>query len=449
MTAFTNRVDDGHALEQQTMRRVSRRLLPFLFILYVFNFLDRTNISIAALQMNDELRFGPAVFGFGAGIFFLGYSLLEVPSNLILARVGARRWIARIMITWGFLACAMMFVRTPFEFYSVRLLLGIAEAGFFPGIIFYIAQWFPLAYRARATARFAIAIPISQVIGGALGGALLSLGGVGQLSGWQWLFLLEGLPSLFLGVGVLFYLTDRPKDAQWLDSEGRAWLAKRIEREQHRLPTAPPVPALRSISDPLTWLLVLPCFAYYTVNYAYSSWAPLLVRAALGTHNVTTGFVTAGIALVAAAAYLIAADRSDQSSERCGYAALGLALSSLGCVGAAIAPTPLLRVAALTLIPIGGGIWLPSFWCLPAMLYSGTAAAAAMALISGVGSSGGFFGPSLIGFAKSTTGSDIGAFLTLAGVGVFGCLVCLGLRRTVQFKRFSPPTAQLSIAEPE
>ena len=195
------------------MRLVSRRLLPFLFILYIFAFLDRSNVSLAALQMNDELKFGPAVFGFGAGIYYLGYALLEVPSNLILARVAARLWIARIMITWGILASAMIWVRTPLEFYTVRLLLGMAEAGFFPGIIYYLTQWFPTAYRARATARFALAVPLSQVIGGALGGALLSLGGVGQLSGWQWLFLLEGLPSVFLGVGVLFYLTDRPEDA--------------------------------------------------------------------------------------------------------------------------------------------------------------------------------------------------------------------------------------------
>jgi MFS transporter, ACS family, tartrate transporter len=423
------------ALEPRTMRRVSRRLLPFLFILYIFNFLDRTNISIAALQMNDELKFGPAVFGLGAGIFFLGYSLLEVPSNLILVRVGARRWIARIMITWGVLASAMIWVRTPFEFYAVRLLLGIAEAGFFPGIIFYLGQWFPMAYRARATARFAIAIPLSQVVGGALGGALLGLDGAGQLSGWQWLFLLEGLPSVVLGAGVLFYLTDRPEEALWLEAEERSWLATRIEQEQHRSPTALHVSALKAIGNPLSGLLVFVCFAYFAVSYAYTSWAPLLVRAALGTRDVMTGLLTAGIALISAAAYLIAAARSDRSGERCGYAALGLALSSLGCVGAAVAPTPLLRVLALTLIPIGGGVWLPSFWCLPATIYSGTAAAASLALINGIGSSGGFFGPSLIGFVKSATGGDGAAFLTLAAIGIIGALICMWLRQTSYFKR--------------
>lgn len=438
---------DSPTVELRTMRCVSRRLLPFLFILYVFNFLDRTNISIAALQMNDELKFGPAVFGFGAGIFYLGYSLFQVPSNLILVRVGARRWIARIMITWGILATAMMWVRTPFEFYAVRFLLGIAEAGFFPGIIYYLAQWFPMAYRARATARFAVAIPVSQVLGGALGGTLLGLGGVGQLSGWQWLFLLEGLPSVFLGVGLLLYLTDRPLEAQWLDSEQRSWLATRIDHEQPRSPASLPVPALSVIGNPLTWLLVFVSFAYYTLVFAYNGWAPLLVRAALGTRDLTTGFVTAGIALIAGCAYLIAAARSDRSSERCRYAAVGLALSSLGCVGVAIAPTPVLRVAALALIAVGGGVFLPAFWCLPGMLFSGTAAATSMALISGIGSSGGFFGPSLIGVVKRATGGEGGAFLALAGIGIVGCFVCLGLRRTTQFKRHpllaaGPPAAE-------
>jgi ACS family tartrate transporter-like MFS transporter len=425
------------SVEPRTMRRVSRRLLPFLFILYLFNFLDRTNVSVAALQMNDALKFGPAVFGVGAGIFFLGYALFEVPSNLILAQVGARRWIARIMITWGIIACATTWVRTPFEFYAVRLLLGIAEAGFFPGIIYYLSQWFPMAYRARAMARFAIAIPLSQVVGGALGGVLLGLGGVGHLSGWQWLFLLEGLPSVVLGVGVLFYLTDRPHEARWLSAEQRSWLAACIENEQHRSLTSPRVPLVKAINKPLTWLLVLVCFSYFAVSYAYTSWAPLLIRAALGTRDVMTGLVTAGIALVAASAFLIAAAGSDRSADRCGYAALGLALSSAGCVGVAIAPSPLLRVLALALIPIGGGVWLPSFYCIPATIYSGTAAAATIALISGVGSSGGFLGPSLIGFVKRATGGDGGAFLTLAVIGALGALVCIGLRQTARFKNRS------------
>jgi MFS transporter, ACS family, tartrate transporter len=425
-------------IERRTMRHTSRRLLPFLFILYIFNFLDRSNVSIAALQMNDELKFSPAVFGFGAGIFFIGYALLEVPSNLILVRVGARRWIARIMITWGILAAAMIWVRTPLEFYALRFFLGVAEAGFFPGIIFYLTQWFPMAYRARATARFLIAIPLSQAIGGALGGALLSLKGVGHLSGWQWLFLLEGLPSVLLGIAVLYFLTDRPSDAQWLDVEERSWLSERLDRERETSDTMLPVSALRAITNPLTWILVVPYFCYTMIGYAYVFWTPLLIRGALGTRDVMTGFVTAGLALGGAAAYLIAAGRSDRSAERCAYPAFGLALSTVGCLGLAMAPSPMLRIAALALIPIGSAVFGPAYWCLPATVFGGTAAAAAIALISAVGSTGGFFGPGLIGFVKRTTGGDTGAFLMLSGIGIVGCLVCLGLRQNARFAWRAP-----------
>lgn len=221
-------------VEPVTMRRVSFRLVPFLFLLYIFCWLDRSNISIAALQMNSELKFSSAVFGFGAGIFFLSYSLFEVPSNLILARLGARRWLARIAITWGLLACSMMWVRTPQQFYAVRFLLGMAEAGFFPGVIYYLSLWFPSTYRARAISGIIIGIPLSQVLGAPLGGALLALTGIGHLSGWQWLFLVEGLPPVLLGFAALAYLTDRPEDARWLSKQQRDWLSSRIEQERQQ-----------------------------------------------------------------------------------------------------------------------------------------------------------------------------------------------------------------------
>src|SRR5262249_49034631 len=216
--AGTTRVDSmkTQEIELRTMALVSRRLLPLLFLLYLFWLLDRIHVGMAALEMNAALRFDPATFGFGAGIFFLGYALFEVPSNLILARVGARRWIARIAITWGLLACGMAWVRTPAQFYTMRFLLGVAEAGFFPGVIYYLSQWIPTAYRARAHAGFMIAVPSAQIVGGPLGGALLGLEGVGHLTGWQWLFLIEGLPAVVIGLTVLRFLTDYPNDADWL-----------------------------------------------------------------------------------------------------------------------------------------------------------------------------------------------------------------------------------------
>ena len=420
-------------LERVTMRRVSFRLVPLLFVLYIFCYLDRTNVSIAALQMNSELRFSSAAFGLGAGIFFIGYALFEVPSNLILPRVGARRWLARIAITWGVLACAMMWVRTPTQFYTVRFALGVAEAGFFPGVIYYLSQWFPATYRARAISGFVIAIPLAQVLGGPLGGAVLGLSGVGQLSGWQWLFLIEGLPSVCLGVAVLAYLTERPEDARWLSVAQRSWLLHCLERDRKQTVMAHVSP-LRALGNPLVWVLTVPYFAFYSVALAYVLWAPTFVRDALGTSNTATGFITGSIALLAAVVYPLAAMASDRWDERCGLAALGLALNCAGCIGAALFPHSLLRVASLVVIALGSPLFMTSFWCLPTKFLKGASAAAGIALISAIGSSGGFFGPSLIGFLKQTTGSDLGAFLGLAALALLGGLVCAGLRQIAVFK---------------
>src|SRR5438132_4640435 len=215
------------------LRRVTLRLIPFLFVLYIVAWLDRVNVGFAALQMNSDLGFSSAAFGFGSGVFFLGYCLFEVPSNLVLHRVGARRWIARIMMSWGVISVAMMFVRTTLAFYVLRFLLGAAEAGFFPGMLYYLSLWYPEAQRARAIAAFMTAVPVSGVIGGPLSGALLSLNGIYELAGWQWLFLVEGLPAIFLGVIVLVYLTDRPDTARWLSSAEKDWLVNRIAAEQN------------------------------------------------------------------------------------------------------------------------------------------------------------------------------------------------------------------------
>ena len=432
-------------IEVRTLAQVSRRLLPLLFLLYFFCYLDRINVGMAALQMNGALRFGAAAFGFGAGIFFLGYALFEVPSNLILARVGARRWIARIAITWGLLACAMAWVRTPAQFYTLRFFLGVAEAGFFPGVIYYLSRWIPTAYRARAHAAFMIAIPSSQIVGGPLGGALLGLEGIGHLSGWQWLFLIEGLPSVFLGVAALRFLTDCPDDAHWLSTEERRWLSLRLEREQQQNAVSE-VSLLRTFGNPLVWVLTIPYFAFYTVALGYALWAPTLVRDALKASNATTGLVVGGLYAVAILVYFLAGLLSDRKDERCAVAALGLALACAGCIGAAlIAPSPL-RVAAFALIAMLSPLFLGSFWCLPTRFLKGPSAAAGIGLVSAIGSSGGFFGPSIIGSLKQTTGSDVGAFLGLAALALLGSLVCAALRRMPSFSpklgpRGAMPTA--------
>jgi sugar phosphate permease len=432
-------------VELRTLRRVGKRLLLLLFLLYFFCYLDRINVGMAALQMNGALKFGAAAFGFGAGIFFLGYALFEVPSNIILAHVGARRWIARIAITWGLLACAMAWVRTPTQFYTLRFLLGVAEAGFFPGVIYYLSHWIPTAYRARAHAAFMIAIPSSQIVGAPLGGALLGLDGLGHLSGWQWLFLIEGLPSVFLGIAALRFLTDCPDDAHWLSAEERRWLSLRLEREQQQNAVTE-VSLIRTFGNPLVWVLAIPYFSFYTIVVGYALWAPTLVREALNASNAMTGLVVGGLYAVAIPVFFLAGMLSDRRDERCAVAALGLSLAGAGCIGAAlIAPSPL-RVAAFALIAIVSPLFMGSFWCLPTRFLKGPSAAAGIGLISAIGSSGGFFGPNIIGSLKQTTGSDVGAFLGLAAIAVLGALVCLGLRRIPSLKPQLNVTGAVSTA---
>jgi ACS family tartrate transporter-like MFS transporter len=418
------------ALEQETMRKVSLRLLPFLFLLYVLNFLDRSNISLAALQMNRDLHFSSSAFGFGAGIFFLGYAIFEVPSNVALSRIGARRWIARIMITWGIIATGMMFVRTPVQFYVLRFFLGVAEAGFFPGIVFYLTQWFPTPRRARASSKFMIALPISGVVSGTIGGALLNLDGHFGLAGWQWLFLLEGVPSILIGVTVLWYLTDYPRDAKWLDDRQRAWLVDRMDRDTYHATSGHEMGATHALRQPIIWLLAFPYFFMLTAGYGYTFWAPTVIRDTLHTTNTQTGFITAGIALVSMCVMLLVARSSDTRQERFYHAAFGGVLIAIGFTGAALLPQPLLRVALLGTVIIGCNLLLAPFWCLPAMILSGSAAAVGIALINSLGNTGGFVGPYLIGFVKDATGGTKGSFLFLAGLGVACAASLLILKRT-------------------
>jgi MFS transporter, ACS family, tartrate transporter len=420
------------SLESITMRQVSLRLLPFLLLLYIFCWLDRSNVSFAALQMNQELKFSSTAFGFGAGVYFLSYALFEIPSNLILVRIGARRWFARIAITWGIIACAMMFVRTPAQFYVLRFLLGVAEAGFFPGVVYYLGSWFPTAYRGRAMSVFMLGITLSQSVGAFVGSALLGLDGVWHLSGWQWLFLLEGLPSSLLGAAVLICLTDGPAKAGWLSAAQREWLASRLLHEHAAEPAHSS--SLRALANPFAWALVVPYFALCANAYGVTFWGPLLVREALGTSNAVTGLVIAGMYLLASLAYPLFGMLSDRRGDRCVLAGLGLALYCVGCIVVALLPPSPLRVAALVVSALGNPMFMSSFWCLPTRFMQGTSAAAGIALISSIGTTGGFFGPAIIGFLKDTTGSDRGAFFGFAGLALLGALVLFGLRQSAMFR---------------
>jgi MFS family permease len=438
---------DDTDLARATIWRVSSRLLPLLFVLYIWNYVDRTNVAIAALRMNADLHLTASAYSFGVGIFSLGYVLFEVPSNVILARVGARRWIARIMITWGLVASAMMFMRTPLHFYLLRFLLGVAEAGFFPGIIYYLSQWFPTAQRARAISRFIIAIPFAGAIGNPVGATLLGLDGRLGLAGWRWLFVVEGIPSILLGFAVLVLLTDRVEDAHWLSSKQRDWLVARLRRDTDESPAPHGVSLRRALTHPTVWLLALPYFLIDAGFYGYTYWAPLVIRDNLHATDLATGLIVGGIACGAVVVMLVFGASSDRSGERCLHTVAAATLCAFGYVGAALMPTPVGRVIGLAVASFGATSAFVPFWCMPSMLLRGSAAAAGIALVNSIGNVSGFVGPYLIGLSKDRLGGTTGAFLVLAGMALAAATFFLLVSRHPVFtlpRRVSTPRHETS-----
>ena len=419
-------------LEQVTLARVTRRLVPFLFLLFLVSLLDRLNVGFAALQMNQALGFSPAIYGFGAGIFFLGYVIFEVPSNLILARTGARVWIARIMITWGLLAAAMMFVRGPFSFYTIRFLLGLAEAGFAPGLVYYLSQWFPTGQRARALGQVGMAIPLSGVVGGPLSGALLGLKGQLGLAGWQWLFFLEGLPAVVLGFVVLRYLTNRPEEASWLAPEERAWLTARLNQEREECRKHHHLTVLQALSDGTVWQLGLLHFLCFTFGtYVLGLWLPQMIRAFSGLTDFKIGLVSALPNLVAAVSMAVVAAHSDRTGERLLYIAVSALTATCAFVASAYLRSPALIVLALSIAMVGQRSATGPFWALPSSFLTGSAAAGGIALINSVSNLSGLVGPSVIGLLKTASGSFHSGLLLLALVTLAGGVLALRLRRAV------------------
>jgi ACS family tartrate transporter-like MFS transporter len=429
LDSSTNFTNHGSILERATLRAVSRRLIPFLFVLYVVSFLDRVNVGFAALEMNLDLGLSPAVYGFGAGIFFIGYSLFEIPSNLILARTGARLWIARIMITWGLIAAGMMFVRGPVSFYALRFLLGIAEAGFFPGIIFYLSEWFPQDTRARAIARFMIAIPVSGIIGGPISGALMGLSGRIGLAGWQWLFLLEGVPAVVLGVAVYRFLPDRPEDAAWLEPEQRKWLVERLAIERVRCVAHHGFSVARALSSGIVWQLGLLVFLSISFGqYALGLWLPQIVRGFSGLSNLQIGLVAAIPSIAAVIAMVIVAEHSDRTGERCLHIAAASSVAVAGFLGCALMRSPVLSVVFLSVASAGLLSAHGPFWPLPSKFLSGSAAAGGIALINSLASLSGFAGPYAIGLLNGASGNFRSGFLVLALAPLAGMILALRLR---------------------
>ena len=394
---------------EQLYRKLAWRLLPPMYCLYVLAYLDRMNVGFAQLQMRESLQFSDTVYGFGAGIFFIGYTLFEIPSNLMLERFGAKIWLTRIMITWGIISSLMVFIETPLQFYCLRFLLGIAEAGSFPGLILYFSYWFPALVRAKYGAILITATAVSGLVGAPLAGILLGLDGYLNWEGWQWLFLAEGIPSIILGFCLYFWLTDRPASAAWLSLEEKAWLKQALEAERIRSIYSHRRGLKQALLHPKVWLLGALYFTVVLSYYSISLWLPLIIKAVSGFNNVQTAWLTAVPYLLTVVVMVLVGAHSDRTAERRWHIAI---CGWLGAFSFGLSPylTGNPALALLTLSIAAACIWsiLAPFWTLPhALLEKGPAKASGLALINSIGNLGGFAGPYTVGWLKRESGGFI------------------------------------------
>jgi ACS family tartrate transporter-like MFS transporter len=415
--------------EQVLLSKLTRRLIPFMFLLYIVSYLDRINVGFAALQLNQALKFDPEVFGLGAGIFFIGYFIFEVPSNLILERIGARIWIARILVTWGIISSAMMFLNGSTMFYVLRFFLGVAEAGFFPGMILYLTYWFPVEARGRAVARFMTATAIAGVVGGPASGLLLRMSGVGGLAGWQWLFLVEGIPAVILGFVTLAYLPDGPRHATWLSPEEKEWIFSRLQREREEARHRSHHTLVEALRSGRVWTLAFIYFGVIMSFYGISLWLPQIVQSFSGMSDLMVGFISAVPYLAASIGMVIIGKSSDRKRERRFHVTVAAFAGAAGLTAAAFLKVPAAELAALSFAAVG--IWgtLGPFWAMASEVLSGSGAAAGIALINSVGNLGGFLGPYLVGVVRKQTDSFALALLALAVWPLIGGVLTLFTRQ--------------------
>ncbi len=419
-------------IEATVMRKVTLRLIPLLFVLFVLNVLNRVNVGFARLQMLDELKLSEQVFGVGGSIFFIGYFIFQLPSNLILNRTGARLWIARIVIAWGTVSAAMMFIRGEWSFYILRFLLGVAEAGFFPGMILYLTYWFPARERAKATACFMTASPVAGMLGGPASGALMQyLDRVAGLPGWQWMFLLEGLPTVLMGVAVVFLLTDRPNAARWLTTEERAWLSARMAAEEAQRQKQHGASLLQTLANPRVWLL---CMLYFTLAMSANGFVlylPELVRDRFPqSSKLHIGLLSAIPYVLAIVCMVLTSIHSDRTGERRWHVAIPAFLSAVGWGLSGYWDSAWLVMLAFSLAAVGMFSTFGAFWTLPNSFLTGAAAAGGIALINAVGNLGGFVAPNMISQVKAATHSFSGGMVLMALTLLAGGAMALLARHT-------------------
>ncbi len=425
-------------LQTRTMRKVSLRIIPFIMLLYFMVFIDRVNIGFASLEMNTDIGLSPATFGFGAGIFFWGYFLCEIPSNIALHRFGARLWIARIMVSWGILAGVESQIQGPASFYVLRFLLGAAEAGFFPGVILYLSYWFPSRQRAAAVSLFMASAPLSTAIGSPLASMILGLNGALGLAGWQWLFILEAIPSVLLGFVTLATMTDRPEQAKWLADDERGWLVSTMNAERAGKAATETRSVWRALSDPRVLGVALVYFGTSAGLYTLGVWAPQIIKS-FGLPTSEVGLLNALPPTVAVVCMVLWSRHSDRTNERPWHVIIACLAAAIGLILAGLSPNVVAVVAALILVNVGIVSAKPPLWAMPTLFLSGPAAAAGLAAINSIGNLGGFAGPAMIGWIKSVTGSFAGGLFFVSALLIVSATVTFLVSRKVVPSRLVKP----------
>jgi ACS family tartrate transporter-like MFS transporter len=436
-------------LRRVTLAKVTRRIIPFAFICYVVAYIDRVNIGFAARELQGDLRLTDTTYGIGAGLFFLGYCLFEIPSNLILEKVGARLWMARIMVVWGLVSMATMFIYDTTSFYAARVVLGAAEAGFFPGILLYLTYWVPASERAKNNALFMTAAPIAMIVGAPISGALLSLDGFLGLQGWQWLFVVEGFPAVVLGVLALWVFTDKPEQARWLSAPERDWLSRTMEAERAARKAHDKASVLRSLASPKVWLLSFAYFLNTTVTYGVFLWLPKLLQDVSGYKDFRLSVITAIPFVVALIGMVVIGAHSDRTGERQKHVAACALTAATGLVLAVTfrESVPLL-VLSFALSQLGQRSVMSVFWAIPPMILGGTAAAAGIALINSIGNLGGAVGPSIMGWLRQGTNSYSAGLLVLAAALVLEAILVMSLKLPPAVPRPEARDADLKLVPP-